>query len=93
MAQAQSEIDVLARRLAAAYPPTNGSIGAFIIPLSGQITGQVRPALLIAWAAAGLVLLIACANLAQLVLARTADRSVEFETRAALGATRASSEQ
>jgi len=87
--QAQSEIDLLARRLSAAYPTTNGSIGAFVIRLSGQLTGQVRPALLIAWAAAGLVLLIACANLAQLVLARTADRSVEFETRSALGANRA----
>jgi predicted permease len=88
VAQAQSEIDVLAKRLAATYPTTNGSIGGFVIPLSGQITGQIRPALLIAWAAAGLVLLIACANLAQLVLARTADRSVEFDTRAALGASK-----
>ena len=86
--QAQAEMDVFAKRLAVAYPATNGSLGGFVIPLSGQMTGQVRPALMIAWAAAALVLLIACANLAQLVLARTVDRSGEFETRAALGASR-----
>ncbi len=84
--QAQTEIQSIARRLAQSYPDTNGNVGAFAIPLARQMTGAVRPALLLVWAAVGLVLLMACVNLAHLFLARLIERSQEMNIRRALGA-------
>jgi putative ABC transport system permease protein len=88
MEQAQQEMEAVDKSLAALYPAEDKGRDTKLVPLQEWIVGKSRPALLILFGAVGFVLLVACANFANLLLARTVDRQQEIAVRAALGATR-----
>lgn len=85
---ARAEMDAIASQLATEHPQTNAGVGVTTVSLPEQMTGKARPALVVLFGAVCLVLLVACANVANLMLARSSRREREIALRAAIGASR-----
>jgi predicted permease len=86
LAQAKADMDAIAQNLAAEYPEADKAVGIALVSVKEDIVGKVQPFLIVLLAAVGFLLLISCANVANLLLARSVARSREFAIRASLGA-------